>query len=141
FGNRNDLAQFLKLLNHHDDLLAKFCPQQCHFDETGILIAVANNQAAHLALHRQSGEQLRLAAYFEAEIERLAGIQNFFHHFAKLVHLDRKHTAIFTLIIELRNRITKCKINEFDTMTKNILKTDQQQKLEITSLNFLNNIG
>ncbi len=41
-------------------------------------------------LQREPGEQLRLAADFEPEVERLARVQDLFHHFAQLVHLDRE---------------------------------------------------
>ena len=72
-----------------------------------VLVTVANDEAAHLVLQRQAGEQFRLAADFQAEIERLARVENFLHHFAELVHLDRKHAAIFALIIEFRDGIAE----------------------------------
>jgi hypothetical protein len=37
---------------------------------------------------RQAGKQLRLAADFQAEAERLPGIEDFFDDFAKLIDFD-----------------------------------------------------
>src|SRR6185312_6378662 len=100
FRDRDDLAQLLELLDDHDNFFAELRADQRHFDEAGILVAVANDEAAHLALHGEAGEQLRFAADFEAEIERLAGIKNFLHHFAELVDLDGKHAAVFALEVK-----------------------------------------
>ena len=76
-----------------------------------VLVAVADDQAAHLALQRESGEQFRLAADFQAEIERLARVEDFLHHFAELVDLDREHAAIFALVIEFRDGIAKGEVD------------------------------
>ena len=91
-------------------------------------------------MQRESGEQFRLAADFEAEVERLARVENFFHDFAKLVHLDRKHAAINSLIIEFRDRISERLVNGLDAMTQNILKPDQHRKFQPARLRFLNDI-
>ena len=94
-----------------------------------VLVAVANDQAAHLVLQRQSGEQFRLAADFQAEVERLARVENFLHHFAQLVHLDRKHAAIFALIIKFRDGIAKGQVDGLDAVAQNVLKPDEQREI------------
>ena len=90
FGNGNDLPQLLQFFDDHDDLFAQLDAEQGHLDELRVLVAVANDEAAHLVLQRQAGEQFRLAADFEAEIKRLARVENFLHHLAQLVDLDRE---------------------------------------------------
>src|ERR1022692_4190165 len=81
-GQRDDLAQLLELLDDHDHLLVQFGAEQRHANETSVLVAVADNQAALLVLHGEAGEQLRLAADLQAELVRLARIQNLFNHLA-----------------------------------------------------------
>ena len=71
-GERDDLPQFFELLDHHDHLLVQLGAEQRHANEAGVLVTVADDQAAELVLHGQPGEQLRLAADFQAELERLA---------------------------------------------------------------------
>ena len=44
-------------------------PEQRHLDEAGVLVTVADDEAARLVLHREAGEQFGLAAHLEAEIE------------------------------------------------------------------------
>ena len=90
FGNGNDLPQLLQFFDDHDDRFAELDAEQRHLDELRVLVAVADDEAAHLVLQRQPGEQFRLAADFEAEIKRLARVENFLHHLAELVDLDRE---------------------------------------------------
>jgi hypothetical protein len=91
-------------------------------------------------LQGQPGEQFRLAADLESEIEWLARIQNFFNHFAQLVDLNRKDTAILALIVELGDRAPKCEIYRFDPVPENILKTNQQWKFQAARLGLLDDI-
>ena len=94
-----------------------------------------------LVLQREAGEQFRLAADFEAEIKRLARVENFFHDFAELVHLDRKHAAIFSLIIKFRDGILKRLVDGLDAMAKNILEADEQRKFQPATLRLLDHVG
>ncbi len=110
-GQRDDLAQLFELFDDHDHLLVQFGPEQRHANETGVLVTVADNQAALLVLHGQAGEQLRLAADFQAELEGLARIQNLLHHLAQLVYFDREDAAVFALVIELGNGIAERQVN------------------------------
>src|SRR6185436_7488703 len=98
-GDGDDLSQFLELFDHHDDLLAQLDAEERHADETGILVAVEDDQTARLILEREAGKQFRLAANFEAELVRLARFEDFLHHFAKLVDLDREYPPVLTLVI------------------------------------------
>ena len=88
------LLQLLEFLDDHDDLLAELAPEQRDADEGAVLVAVADDEALGVVVHREPGEQLRLAARFEAEVERLAGIEDLFDDFAELVDLDREDAAI-----------------------------------------------
>ena len=90
----DDLPQFLQFFDDHDDRFAQLDAEHGHFDELRVLVAVADDQAAHLVLQRQAGEQFRFAADFQPEVVGLARVQDFLHDFAQLVDLDGKHAAI-----------------------------------------------
>ena len=139
-GNGDDLLELLQLFDDQDDGLAQLDAQQGHPDEFRILVAVADNQAALLVLKRQTGEQLRFAADFQAEVERLARIQNFLHHFAQLIHLDRKHAAVFALEIEFRDGALKRLVDGLDAVPQDVLKADEQRELQSAFPGLLNHI-
>ena len=140
-GNGDDLPQLLQFFDDHDDLLAELDAEQRHLDELRVLVAVADDEAALLVLQRQAGEQFRLAADFEAEIKRLARVENFLHDFAQLVHLDRKHAAIFSLVIEFRDGILKRLVDGLDAVPQNILEPDEQRKFQPAPLRLLDHVG
>ena len=140
FGNGNDLPQFLQFFDDHDDRLAQLDAEHGHLDEFRVLVAVADDEAAQLVLQRQTGEQLRLAADFEAEIIRLARVENFLHHLAQLVHLDRKHAAILALVIVLRDGVAERLVQRLDAMAQNVLKPDEQRKFQPARLGLLDHV-
>ena len=125
----DDLLELLELLHHHDDLLAQLDAHEGHADKQGVLVTVANNQAAVLALQRQAGEQLRLAPHFQPELVRLARVQYFLHHFPQLVDLDGKDAAIFVLIIELGNGGRESLVDGLDPVAENVLKPNQHREI------------
>ena len=139
-GERDDLAQLLELLDDHDDLLVQLGAEQRHANETGVLVAVADDQAAELALQGQAGEQLRLAAHLQAEIERLARVQDLFHHLAQLVDLDREDAAILALVIELGDRVAERQVDGLHPMAQDVLESNQQRKLQPAPLGLLDHI-
>ena len=137
FGNREYVAKFFQLLHDHDDALAELDAEQRHPDEAGVLVAVADDQAAHLVLQGETGEQLRLAADFETEVELLARVEDLLHDFAQLVHFDRKHAAILALKIELLDRRAEGEVDGLDPMAKDVLETNQQRELQTARLRLL----
>ena len=137
---RDDLAQLLELLDDHDHLLVQLGAEQRHANEAGVLVTVADDQAAELALQRQAGEQLRLAADLQAEIERLAGIQDFLHHLAQLVHLDREDAAILALVIELGDRVAEGQVDRLHPVAQDVLESNQQRELQPAPLRLLDHI-
>ena len=94
-----------------------------------------------MALQREAGEEFWLAADFQSEIIRLAGVKNFFHHLAQLVYLDGKHSAVMALVIKFGDRTLKCLVNGLDAMAQNILKADEQGEFQAPRLGLLNHVG
>ena len=121
--------------------LPSLMPSSAMRMKLGVLVAVADDQAADLVLQRQAGEQLRLAADFQAEIERLAGIEDFLHHLAQLVHLDREHAAILALVIELGDGVAEGQVDGLDAVAQDVLESDQQRELQPARLGLLDHIG
>ena len=139
--DRDDVPQLLQLLDHHHHFLAQLDAHQRHADEQSIFVAVADNQAARLVLKRQAGEQLGLAPNLQAELVRLARVQDFLHHFAQLVDLDGKDAAVMVLIIELRDGRGEGLVDGLDTVAQNILEPEQHRKLQPATLGLLNHVG
>ena len=133
-------CKLLELLDHHDDLLAELEAEQRHADERGVLVAVADDQAPRVLLQRQRREELRLAADFQAEVKRLAGVENFFHHFAELVDLDRENAAIIALVIEFGDRAAKREVDGLDAVAENVLKPDEERKTQAARTRFVDDL-
>ena len=96
------LLQLLEFLDHDDDRLAELAAEQGDADESAVLVAVADDQALGVLVHRERGDQFRFAARFESEMKFLAGIDDLFDHLAQLVDLDRENAAVMVLVTELR---------------------------------------
>ena len=106
-------------------------------DESAVLVAVADDQALRVLVHRQRGDQLRLAARFEAEMKLLAGVDDLFDHFAQLVHLDRENAAIVVAVTEFLDRALEGAVHRFDAMPQQILKANDQRKSEAALARFV----
>ena len=98
------MLEFLEFFDDDDDRFAQLAAEQGDADEGAILVAVANDEALRVLVHRQRGDQFRLAARFETEMKLLAGVDDLFDHFAQLIDLDRKNAAILVAITEFLHR-------------------------------------
>ncbi len=121
-------------------LLAQLGAESAILMKFAVLVTVANDQAADLILQRQPSEQLRLAADFEAEVVRLARIEDFFDHFAELIHFDGEDAAIFSLITVLRDGVAKGEVDRFYAVAQNILKTDEQREFQPARLGLFDHV-
>ena len=124
---RDDVAEFLEFFDDQDHLLAELQAEDGHLDEAGVLVAVADDEAAHLVLQREAGEELRLAADLQAEVEGLAGVEDFLHDFAELVDLDGKNAAIGALVIEFRDGIAEGEVDGLDAVAEDVLEADEHR--------------
>ena len=93
----NRLLELLEFFDHDDDRLAELAAEQRDANEGAILVAVADDEALRVLVHRERGDQFRFAARFESEMKLLAGVDDFFDHFAQLIDLDRENAAIMIL--------------------------------------------
>src|SRR5689334_7467422 len=100
FRCANGVFQLLQFFDYDDGGLAEFASEQRNPNERLILVSVTDNQALRILVHGQGGDQLRFTSRFQSKMKLLTGIDNFLHHFAQLVDLDRKHTSISPAVTE-----------------------------------------
>ena len=102
FRSANGLLKLFQFFDDNDDRFAEFAAKQRNANESGIFVAVADDQALRVLVHGERGDQFRFAAGFEPEVKLLAGIDNLFDDFAQLIDLDRENAAILIAITELQ---------------------------------------
>ena len=90
------------LLDDRDDVAADLVRQHRRFDELGVLEAVADDRRVVVG-ERDDGQQLRLRAGLEAEVVRLAEVEDLLDDLALLVDLDRVDAAVAALVLVLRD--------------------------------------
>jgi len=118
---------------------SKFAAKQRDANESRIFIPVANNQTLRAFLHGKRSNQLRFAACFEPKVKLFPGIDNFLDDLTQLIDFDGKNPAIVIAITEFRDRALKCAIDRFDAVPKQILKSNQQWKTEVSGARFIDN--
>ena len=129
-GRANRLLEFLEFLDHDDDGLAELATEQRDANESAVLVAVADDEALRVLVHRERSDQFRFAARFETEMKFLAGVDDLFDHFAQLIDLDRENAAILILVTEFGYRILKRAVDRFDAVPQQILKPNDERETE-----------
>src|SRR5213595_1069641 len=137
-GGPNGLLQFFQLFDHDDDLFVEFTPQKRDPNKSRILVAIANDQALRVLVHGQGRDQLRFASGLQAKVKRLAGIDDLLDHFTQLIDFDRENAAVFSAVIEFRDRVFESAVNGFDAVPEQILKADDKGKGEPARSRFVN---
>src|SRR6266496_1606911 len=132
FRCANDLLQLFQFFRDDNHSLAKFSAKQRDANESGIFIAIADDQTLRVFLHGKRSNQLRFAACFEPKVKLLARIDNFLDDFAQLIDFYGKNAAILIEITEFSDRTLKCAINRFNAVPEQILKSNQQWKTEVS---------
>ena len=72
-----------------------------HLDELVVLEAVADDRRVHAVGQGQHRQQLGLGAGLEAEVERLAEVENLLDDVPLLIDLDRIDAAVIALVVVL----------------------------------------
>ena len=124
------MPELLELLDDQDHFFPQLGSQERHADEFRVLVAVADDQAAGLVLQGEPGEQLGLAADFEPEMERLAGIEYLLHHLAELVDFDRKNALVLALVIVFLDGRAEGQVDRLHPVAQDVLKPDQEREFQ-----------
>src|SRR5256885_13620775 len=89
-------------------------------------------------MHGQCSDELRFASRLQAKVKSLASVDDLFDHFAQLIDFDRENAAVFSAVIEFRDRVFECAVNGFDAVPEQILKADDKGKGEPARSRFVN---
>ena len=109
-------------------------------DHHGVLVTVADEQRSIVFEVRQSRHEFRLRAAFQAETKRPARFENLLHHFVKLVHLDRIHADVRVLVVRFLDGFPERVVQFRHARSEEVLKTDQQRKLDALGFQILNDL-
>ena len=93
--------QLGELLDDRDDLLADLAGEHGHLDELVVLEAVADDRRVQAVGQGQHGQQFGLGAGLQAEVERLAEVEDLLDDVPLLVDLDRVDAAVVALVVVL----------------------------------------
>jgi len=140
-GDSDDLSKLFELFDDHNDGFAEFDAEQRHFDEAGVLVAVADDEAAGFTLLGEGGEEFGFAADFEAEVEGLPGVEDFFDDFAELVDFDGEDAAVMALVIEFGDGVLEGFVDGSDPVAEDVLEPDQEGEFEASGFGFFDDVG
>ena len=135
-----DGREFLELLDDHEDFLPQLPAHERVLDEEVILVAVADDKALGVRVKRQGGHEFRLAAGFESEMVRGAGVDDLLDDLTQLVDLDRENAAINILVIGLADRVGERPVDPLDAVPQQILEPDQQREYQATGPRFVDDL-
>ncbi len=136
----DDRFELRELLDDRDDLLADLPRQHGHLDEFVVLEAVADDRSILGFRERQHGQQLRLGAGFQPEMERLAEIEDLLDDLPLLIHLDRIDAAILSLVFILANGRLEGVLDLADAMAEDIREPQQDRQLNAALLELIDQL-
>src|SRR5262249_53783745 len=126
--------QLGELLDDGDDVLADLAGQDGHLDELVVLEAVADDRRLQAVGHGQDGEQLGLGAGLQAEVERLAEVEDLLDDVALLVDLDGVDAAVAALVAELLHRRLEGVVDLADAVAEDVGEAEQDRQLDAAGL-------
>ena len=123
-------VDLFQTFEYDDHGLVEALRQERGLDVAGVLVAVADDQAADLLHRGECDQKLRFRACFESEIPWPATRDHFLHEVALLVDLDREHPAIDARVLVLGDGFLERLVDQLDAMTNDVRKANQQWQLE-----------
>ena len=128
-----DQVELGVLFDDRDDLAADLLGQHHHLDVFVVLEAVADD-GRFVVGDGQHGQQLGLRSGFEAELVGAAVLEDFFHHLALLIHLDRIHAAVAGLVIVLGDGVLEGLVHLAQAVFQNFAEADQDGQRDAAEL-------
>ena len=111
-----------------------------HLDEFVVLEAVADDRRVVAVGDGQHGQQFRLGAGFQAEVERLAEIENLLDDVPLLVHLDRIDAAVVALVLEFARWRLEGLGDLADAMAQDVGEANEDRQLIIAVAQFVDEL-
>src|SRR5262249_9537918 len=136
---RQHQTQFRVFLQYWNDVLSKQLPDQHQPHHGPVFVPVADQKRAIVLEMRKRRHQLSFGSAFESEAKRPAGFQNLLNHFVKLIHFDRIDADVRILVLRFFDCPSKGVVQFADAGPQEILKTDEQRKLNSLLLQILRN--
>src|SRR4029453_2302429 len=125
--------QFRVFLDDGDDVAPDLEGQHRRFDEFRVFEAVADDGRV-VVRDGDNRQQFRLGARFKAEFVRAAEVEDLLDHLALLIHLDRIHAAVATLVLMLGDGALKCRVNVRETMFEDVGEPDEHGETDAAHL-------
>ena len=82
-------------------------------------------------------EEFRLGPGFEAEVVRLAEVENFLDDVPLLIHLDRVNAAVAPLVVELLDGVRERLVDLADAMAEDVGEAEQDRELDAAFLELI----
>ena len=131
--NTEDVCQLFEFFHDEDDCFAELAAEEGVLNEARVLVAVADDKALGVRVHGESGEKLGLAAGLDAEVPGLAGVEDFFHDFAELVHLDGKHATVWRAVAGLGDRRGEGGVDRLHAVAQEVVETHDERKCQLAA--------
>src|SRR5262249_45088049 len=123
---------------NRDDVLTEKLADQQQPHHGPIFIAIADQKRPIVLQVGKRRNQLGFRSALETEVKRSAGLQNFLHHFVKLIHFDRVYADVLVSVFGFLDCPAERGVQLDDARPQKILKPDQKRKLNSLLLEVLN---
>ena len=97
------MGELFELFDYENHCLSELPADEGVLNETRVLVSIADDQTFGIRVHGEGCEEFRLAPGLDTEVPWLAGIDDFLHDLAELVHLDWKNTPVGRGVAGLRD--------------------------------------
>ena len=132
-GHREDLVEFLELLDDKDHLLAELQSDEGGPDELVVLVPVADDEALRIGVDGERRDHLGLAPGLDPEVVGKPCVDDFLHDLAELVHLDREDTSVLVAVAAFGDGSGEGLVDPADAVAKKIMAPDKQWEAQSAS--------
>src|SRR5262249_23499912 len=122
-----------------NDVLADLAGEHAHLDELVVLEAIANDRRLAVG-QRQHGEQFRLGAGLQAELELLAKVEDLLDDLALLIELDGVDAEVGSLVLELLDGVVEGLVNLTEPVAEDIGEAKQDRQLNAAGLKLIDQL-
>ena len=126
-GVAQNKLQLRILLDHRNNVAPQLLRQHGHLDVFVVLEAVADD-GRFVVGHGHHGHQFGLGSRLQAELERTAELQHFFHNLPLLIDLDGVHATIFALVAMFGDGGLKSPVQFAQAVLQNAGETHQHRQ-------------
>jgi hypothetical protein len=130
-GVLDDQFELAELFDDGDYIAADLGGEDDGLDELVVLEAVADDRRVVVVDDRHDGEQLGLAAGFEAEAELFAEVVDLFDHVPLLVDLDGVDAAVAAVVVVVANGVLERLVQPLHTVLQDVGEADEAGELDV----------